>query len=270
MQVLEVAPSFCPVKILNNPPTIRVKPSVRTECDCRTALFLRAISMLLTGNDEKHGNYYDEIYARGYNTAGYYPLYQGILATLDSLESPRVLEIGCGVGDLGKLISDRGYAYRGFDFSEEAVRCSRELCPEANFRQGDAYDKTNYEPHDYNVAIALEVLEHVDDFKVIENVPPGVRFIGSVPDYNDVAHLRIYQDPQRDIIERFKPYLSILDVKALESKNINTGKKQTIYVFYGIRKAAPIMAAQGLSARPGRNDVCPCGSGRKYKKCCGD
>ena len=22
-------------------------------------------------------------------------------------------------------------------------------------------------------------------------------------------------------------------------------------------------------ARPGRNDPCPCGSGRKYKKCCG-
>jgi SEC-C motif len=21
---------------------------------------------------------------------------------------------------------------------------------------------------------------------------------------------------------------------------------------------------------PGRNDPCPCGSGRKYKKCCGD
>ena len=24
-----------------------------------------------------------------------------------------------------------------------------------------------------------------------------------------------------------------------------------------------------IQAEPGRNDPCPCGSGRKYKKCCG-
>jgi uncharacterized protein YecA (UPF0149 family) len=24
------------------------------------------------------------------------------------------------------------------------------------------------------------------------------------------------------------------------------------------------------SAKVGRNDICPCGSGKKYKKCCGD
>jgi uncharacterized protein YchJ len=30
-------------------------------------------------------------------------------------------------------------------------------------------------------------------------------------------------------------------------------------------KVEPIQADQ----QPGRNDPCPCGSGRKYKKCCG-
>jgi hypothetical protein len=25
----------------------------------------------------------------------------------------------------------------------------------------------------------------------------------------------------------------------------------------------------GLAAKPGRNDPCPCGSGKKYKRCCG-
>jgi len=28
-------------------------------------------------------------------------------------------------------------------------------------------------------------------------------------------------------------------------------------------------AAPSKAGRPGRNDPCPCGSGRKYKKCCG-
>jgi hypothetical protein len=30
------------------------------------------------------------------------------------------------------------------------------------------------------------------------------------------------------------------------------------------REEAPVVAA-----KPGRNDPCPCGSGKKYKKCCG-
>ena len=29
------------------------------------------------------------------------------------------------------------------------------------------------------------------------------------------------------------------------------------------------LAAQKKSAKVGRNDPCPCGSGKKYKKCCG-
>jgi len=31
------------------------------------------------------------------------------------------------------------------------------------------------------------------------------------------------------------------------------------------KKVEPIKAVEA----PGRNDPCPCGSGRKYKKCCG-
>jgi hypothetical protein len=33
----------------------------------------------------------------------------------------------------------------------------------------------------------------------------------------------------------------------------------------GVNKAEPIQAAP----KTGRNDPCPCGSGRKFKKCCG-
>ena len=33
-------------------------------------------------------------------------------------------------------------------------------------------------------------------------------------------------------------------------------------------KAAPV-TAQRVVPKVGRNDLCPCGSGKKYKKCCG-
>ena len=34
----------------------------------------------------------------------------------------------------------------------------------------------------------------------------------------------------------------------------------------GAEKAKPVTNS---SAKAGRNDPCPCGSGKKYKKCCG-
>ncbi len=40
--------------------------------------------------------------------------------------------------------------------------------------------------------------------------------------------------------------------------------------FYGCDPAAGFAAADGAERKPpGRNDPCPCGSGRKFKKCCG-
>jgi SEC-C motif-containing protein len=39
--------------------------------------------------------------------------------------------------------------------------------------------------------------------------------------------------------------------------------------FYVSSKPAPHLANRRVSPKIGRNDVCSCGSGRKYKKCCG-
>ena len=35
-----------------------------------------------------------------------------------------------------------------------------------------------------------------------------------------------------------------------------------------IKETPKVQPIQG-SGQPGRNDPCPCGSGKKYKKCCG-
>ena len=34
------------------------------------------------------------------------------------------------------------------------------------------------------------------------------------------------------------------------------------------RQARQAYQAAALTRKPGRNDPCPCGSGKKYKKCC--
>jgi 2-polyprenyl-3-methyl-5-hydroxy-6-metoxy-1,4-benzoquinol methylase len=228
--------------------------------------------MQLTGHQEKKDGYYDAIYNQGYNTRNYYPLYNEVLRMIENIPSPRILETGCGVGDLGKMIIEKGYPYRGFDFSEAAVECSQKLCPGGNFFVGDAYDPRYYTPFDYNIVVALEVLEHIDDFRMIENIPTGVTLIASVPNYDDPAHLRLYLDPQRDIIARFAPYLRINEIKAFSAPQDTASIKRTIFLFKGIRHtpASEIQTIAGDIRSPmiGRNDPCPCGSGKKYKKCC--
>jgi 2-polyprenyl-3-methyl-5-hydroxy-6-metoxy-1,4-benzoquinol methylase len=191
--------------------------------------------MLVTGHEEKNAGYYDSIYHRGYDTSGYRPLYEIVMGILRQIPSPRVLELGCGIGDLGRMIVEEGFAYRGFDFSPEAIRQCRRIGPAENFTVGDIYGADVYQPVNYNTIIALEVLEHVDDLRVMDMIPPGVRFIASVPDYDDAAHLRLYRDIRRDIVDRFRPYLHMVDVATASADNASSGMRQSIHIFSAIR-----------------------------------
>ena len=158
--------------------------------------------------EEKGREYYDKIFKDGYDTSRYEDVYKVILRILEEIDDPRVLEIGCGVGTLGKMIIDKGYKYRGFDFSKEAIKQCKKLGARGHFYLGNAYDKKEYKGN-YNVVIATEVLEHVDDLKVLSLIKSGVMFIGSVPNFGDEAHLRVYKNKQEDIVDRFSKYLSV-------------------------------------------------------------
>ena len=71
----------------------------------------------------------------------------------------------------------------------------------------------------------------------------------------------------RDVIgDRFekrqaKQKLDELAQKVRSKDEVETEKK----LLEKTKKVEPIKAGTA----PGRNDPCPCGSGRKYKKCCG-
>lgn len=48
-----------------------------------------------------------------------------------------VCEIGCGPGQVGRYLKDRGVDIRGIDLSEQMVKCARRLNPDITFTQGD-------------------------------------------------------------------------------------------------------------------------------------
>ncbi len=122
-----------------------------------------------------------------------------------------VLDIGCGVGELSKYVKN----YKGFDFSEVAVTIAKKKG--ANVWLGDAYDKKNYKEADYYVL--TEVLEHLDDKKILGNIPTGQKVIFSVPSFNDPSHIRVFSEGQMRV-----RYKDLLDIKKVTRFNWKDNK----------------------------------------------
>lgn len=76
----------------------------------------------------------------------------------------------------------------------------------------------------------------------------------SVVDEQHALDLKLDPDQMLDIRQRFEATLEIPGML-----------QQMYYQRIEDQRPQPIRRA----AQPGRNDACPCGSGKKYKKCCG-
>ena len=164
------------------------------------------MSVVTTGNREADAPSYDVVYGQygpEHFQRKYQKVYDGVLSLLEPDDS--VLEIGCGVGVLGNQILGAGIKYRGFDFSDVAVKkaCDGAFLP---FYEADAYDPETYFPRDFDTVVAIEVLEHLDDLRVLKLLPEGVTIIFSVPDFTYNTHVRFFES-EFDVRERYAPYL---------------------------------------------------------------
>lgn len=63
-----------------------------------------------------------------------YQFYTGLLGRFGC---QRVLEVGCGTGQLARRMLAEGWDYQGMDFSEEMLAIARVLAPQGRFFQGD-------------------------------------------------------------------------------------------------------------------------------------
>ena len=198
---------------------------------------------------EKDAKYYDDIFKENLTNVRYQGIWEEVLSMLPA--NAEVLEVGCGQGDLAKMICEKGITYSGFDFSEEAVRQAAEkighttCSPPPGFGVLNAYDQASYSnmAFPYNTVICLEVLEHLDDLKVIGNIPVGKRVIFSVPNFDDPAHLRTYSSIEQ-IKQRFDGMLEII------SHRIYTQPKTTEKIFLIDATRIPGLGVLSRKTRP--------------------
>ena len=73
-----------------------------------------------------------------------------------------------------------------------------------------------------------------------------------------------------DIRERTSRMILSVTVKTQEVKRVQVAKPLN-EGFDGEQKKTPrkVTVTRRAAESIGRNDLCPCGSGKKYKKCCG-
>ncbi len=178
------------------------------------------MSVKKTKHREEPSGYYDHIYMSAYrtgvyDTARFDAVYDAVIGYLP--KPANILEVGCGVGELGRRLVIRGHTYAGFDFSPMAL-AKHSLTTFSNVWCGDAYDANNWLYLPYDTLVAVEVFEHLDDLRILRFIPPGTHVVFSVPNFSSRSHLRTY--PNADAIGKYyKGVLKIADVTRVDMQD---------------------------------------------------
>jgi len=182
---------------------------------------------MIRTKQEKKSDYYDKLFLNNSDMSRYKAIHELIC---ELVGNSVVLDVGCGTGELQNYIKQ----YYGFDFSKEAIK----IANNPNVWVGDVYDEKNYDDCGIEIFVITEVLEHVDDKKVLANVPKGKKVICSVPSFDDPSHLRTYNRETVDI--RIGEFLNITKVHRFNwrGKWELGGKDTTSYILLieGVKK----------------------------------
>ena len=130
--------------------------------------------------EERDADWYDqslleqEHYRVHYTKSNYY--FWCVIADRIMRDGVRsILDIGCGPGQVACLLRDRGVGrYHGVDFSEKRAAQARLVCPEYTFSVEDVLKTDTVNTLDYDAALLMEVLEHLEkDVELLMRIPPG-------------------------------------------------------------------------------------------------
>ena len=81
------------------------------------------------------------------------------------ISSGVALDLGSGTGEFSKWLSEHGFETEGVDFSEEAIKTAKEICPSCSFANWDLEDLENYpfKEGKYDIILDSKVIAFIKD-----------------------------------------------------------------------------------------------------------
>lgn len=185
---------------------------------------------------ERNADFYDsmyrgsEEYSKHYADSIYYAIWCVLLDRLQPRDDMSVLEIGCGPGQLASYLFDRGLRdYVGLDFSEECIQMAKTACPSFEFVCDDALVSDLLTRCHYNVVIATEVLEHVeDDIKILNRIRGRTHVYASVPSFPYESHVRYFKSAE-EVRNRYERHFESFRVDEF----LHGGVGMSLFLFEG-------------------------------------
>lgn len=127
------------------------------------------------------------------NNHGFVSKYgEGVVELLNPQKGERILDLGCGTGDLAELIYQKGAEVVGMDGSADMVKTAREKYPHIHFDIGSASSFTYGQPFDaiFSNATLHWVLEHEQAIKCIHDaLRPNGRLVAEFGGKGNVGNI---------------------------------------------------------------------------------
>lgn len=133
------------------------------------------------------------------------------------------LDLGSGTGEFSKWLSEHGFETEGIDFSEEAIKTAKEICPSCRFTNWDLEDLENYhfKYEKYDIILDSRVVAFIKDkekyFDTIKSRLRGVFVLQTFLRHDEKPIIAVDQSEVEALLEgRFE----ILDkqIKSLPNK----------------------------------------------------
>jgi 2-polyprenyl-6-hydroxyphenyl methylase/3-demethylubiquinone-9 3-methyltransferase len=136
----------------------------------------------------------DYIHAKPSTAFSY--LAPNILRILDVQPHRRVLDLGCGTGDISAYLEDKDYDVVGVDPSRDGIAKAKEKYPNGRFYVGSTEENLANRFGTFSNVISIEVVEHVYDpheyaASLFQLVAPGGIAIVSTPYHGYAKNLAI-------------------------------------------------------------------------------
>lgn len=149
-------------------------------------------------------------------------------------EGKKVLEIGCSIGGVASLLSERGFEVYASDISKYAIAKAKKLSPGINFSVFDVQKKIPLKGK-FDLIIAFEVVEHLEKPDLaIKNMFSSLKEGGFLVFSSPYPYHWIYRDPTHINVKYPKAWLKMM--KSAGLKKVKFYRFSLLPFFYRFSK----------------------------------